>query len=140
MSYNIITTLSEKLAAAEADAAAWKADAAATHLKLVAAEAERDVARAWSAGRAADIVTLGAALGAAEAQVEALKEALEAVRELGDSVEEYYTYEDGPDVLLTHDGRRITGEVADCVGQLVRAIMEVGNQASRLLSTEEDAS
>jgi hypothetical protein len=59
------------LEAAEADAAAWKADAGETHLRLAAAEAERDEARAWSAGRAADIVTLGAALGAALAQVEA---------------------------------------------------------------------
>jgi len=35
-----MTTLSEKLAAAENDAATWKADAGATHLKLVAAEAK----------------------------------------------------------------------------------------------------
>ena len=74
-------TLSEKLAAAENDAAAWKADAGETHLRLAAVEAERDEARAWSAGRATDIVTLGAALGAAEAKVEALKVELDAVRD-----------------------------------------------------------
>jgi hypothetical protein len=60
----------------ESCADAWKADAAETHLKLVAAEGERDEARAWSAERAMDIVTLGAALGAAEAQITRLTAAL----------------------------------------------------------------
>jgi hypothetical protein len=53
----------------------WMDRALAAERALAFAEAELVRSQAWSAGRAADIVTLGAALGAALAQVEALTSA-----------------------------------------------------------------